>query len=144
MKSSHLQAYITGAYIIMLLGHLSKEDIRKGSVIRLRNSLIYKLIKTPKVVAALVDRAYNLTREKFKDEKVELDTGILIESLAFNKEDYMKEIFGVNIIDLVSRASIKIQLDTLTAKQSKDTYLIADIMKKDIEKTVFDYLKERK
>ena len=144
MSNNQLQAYITGAYIIMLLNHLSKEDSRKGSVIRLRNSLIYKLIKTPEVVSALVDRAYNLTREKFKDEKVELDIGILIESLAFNKEDYMKEIFGANIIDLVSRASIKIQLDTLTAKQSKDTYLVADIMKRDIEKTIFDYLKERK
>ena len=143
MSNNQLQAYITGAYIIMLLNHLSKEDSRKGSVIRLRNSLIYKLIKTPEVVSALVDRAYNLTREKFKDEKVELDIGILIESLAFNKEDYMKEIFGANIIDLVSRASIKIQLDTLTAKQSKDTYLVADIMKKDIEKTVFDYLKKK-
>lgn len=143
MTTKDLQAGITGAYIVMLLSHLSIEDRHKGSVIKMRDRIMSKLLTLPKTVAKLADKAYESTKERYKDEEIELDIGILIETLAFNKEEYMKEFYGGDIISLVERASIKIQLDGLTSKQMRDSYGIADQMKKDFEKVVFEYQKDK-
>ena len=144
MKTNELQAGITGAYIVMLLYHLSNEDKHKGSVIKLRDKLTQGLIKLPRMVAKLADKAYEKTKVRYSNETVELDIGILIETLAFNKEKYMKEFYGNDIISLVERASVKLQLDGLTQKQIRDSYDVADQIKKDFEKVVFEYQKETK
>lgn len=143
MKSSEIQAIITASFIVVLLEHLSKHDRHRESVIRLRNRLITILKKKPRECAVLADNAYDYVKNKYKDENIELDIGIVIEGLAVNKEAYMQEHFGVDIVTMVSRASYKITLPNLTKKQGKDSWSITDEFKKSIEKHTFEYIKEQ-
>ena len=141
MSSNDLQSAISGAYIVMLLQHLDKHDGTRASVIHLRDRIMGKLVYLPNLVSKLADEAYDLTKQRYIDKKIGMDIGILIETIAFNKEEYMKKFYGNDFITLVSRASVKLQLDGLTPKQMKDTYRVADEMKTDMEKTVYEYLK---
>jgi hypothetical protein len=137
-KVGAIQATMTGAYILMLLGHLSKEDYNKASVVRLTQRLRKILKHRPISDARLADEAYDVIKKKYKDEPIELVVGILIETLAFNKEEYMKQLFGNDIITFVERASAKITIPGLNEKQRKDSYRVADELKDSLEKTVFD------
>jgi len=143
-SSRELQSAISGAYIVMLLDNSSEQDKHKGSVIRLRDKIMGKISNGRyNVVASLANKAYELTKQRYSNEKVEMDIGVLVETIAFNKEKYMKDFYGNDFLSLVSRASVKLQSDGLTIKQSKDTYRVADEMKSDIEKTVYEFLKDK-
>jgi len=144
MSTTEIQATITASFIVALLQHLGKHDRHKGSVIRLKERLISILKKKPKEIASLANEAYDYVKEQHKDEQIGLDIGIVIEGLAMNKESYMQEHFGMDIMTLVSRASYKITLPNLTAKQGKDSWSITDEFKKSIEKHTFEYLKGKR
>ena len=140
-KTSELQATITGALILVLLKQLDTEDSHKGSVIKLIQRLAGVLKKTDKKHSVLADKAFNIVREKYQDAKLELDIGILIEGLAFNKMTYMQELFGIDIVNLVERAAYKITIPNLTQQQGKDSWMIADELKEALEKVTFEHLK---
>ena len=143
MKSSEIQATITASFIVALLSFLDTHDRHRSSVIRLNDRLITSLRKKPRGLAKLATDAYDYVKEQYKDEQIGLDIGIVIEGLAMNKEAYMQEHFGMDIMTLVSRASYKITLPNLTAKQGKDSWAITDDFKKSIEKVTFEHLRGR-
>lgn len=143
MNSSEIQATITASFIVSLLSFLDTHDRHRASVIRLNDRLISILKKKPRGLAILANDAYDYVKEQHKDEQIGLDIGIVIEGLAMNKEAYMQEHFGMDIMTLVSRASYKITLPNLTTKQGKDSWSITDEFKKSIEKHTFEYIKEQ-
>lgn len=138
--ASELQATITGSLILKLLNHLDKEDRHKGTAIKLTQRLSGVLEKLPNKRGKLADDAYKIVEEKYKDTKLELDIGILIEGLAFNKMAYMQELFGMDIISLVEKAAYKITLPNLTQQQGKDSWMITDELKKALELVTFEHL----
>ena len=143
MTTSEIQATITASFIVALLGHLGKHDRHRESVIRLNDRLITILKKKPRGLAKLANDAYDYVKEQHKDEQIGLDIGIVIEGLAMNKQAYMQEHFGMDILTLVSRASYKITLPNLTTKQGRDSWSITDEFQKSIEKHTFEYMKEK-
>jgi hypothetical protein len=136
---ARIQASITGAFILVLLFQLTRSDYNRASVIRLNQRIRKILREQSKVDRVLADEAYETIKLKYLEDKIELDIGILIETLAFNKEDYMKQLFGNDIITYVERAAAKITLPDLTPKQRKDSYMIADELKDSLEKIVFEH-----
>jgi len=144
MNNAQIQAGCIGAMILVLLNHLDKKDITKESVIRLRTVLSGTLRKLSREVAVIADNAFDTVRDRHKERKLELDIGIVIESLAFSKQAYMQEIFGMNIISLVERCAYKITVSGLTKQQGRDSYDISDELKESIEKETYKYLKENK
>jgi hypothetical protein len=143
MKTSDIQAIISGAFILVLLKQ-DTDNKNKASVIRLKEAIVSKIRKASKVYAELADKAFNEVVEARRDEKLELDVGIMIEAIALNKENAMREFYGNNIIDLVCRAAYKITVSGLTRQQGKDSYMIADELKAALEKVVFEHTKENK
>jgi hypothetical protein len=144
MNNAQVQSGCIGAMILVLLGQLDKEDMPKESVIRLRTRLIGSLRKLPREVAMIADKAFEAIRDRHKERTLELDIGIIIESLTFSKQAYMQEIFGMDIIALVERCAYKITVSGLTKQQGRDSYDIADELKESIEKETYEYLKENK
>ena len=145
MKTSTIQATLTGSFIFVLLkNHLDKHDYHRESVVRLTTRLMSKLKKQPKEYAKLADDAYSYVRDKHKDDKLELDVAIIIENLTLNKSAYMQELFGMDIVNLVNRAAYKITVPNLTKEQGRASWDISDELTKSIEKHTFEYLKENK
>ena len=145
MKTSTIQATLTGSFIFVLLkNHLDKHDYHRESVVRLTTRLMSKLKQQPKDYAKLADDAYSYVRDKHKDDKLELDVGIIIMNLGFNKPAYMQEMFGMDILTLLERATNKITLPNLTRQQGRDSYDISDELTKSIEKHTYEYLKNNK
>lgn len=142
-KSGEIQATITGAFILVLILQLSKEDQKKGSVIRLKERLMSKLKKQPKEYSKLADEAYNEVATNNNNKELELDIGIVIEGLVMNKIAYMQELFGMDIGLLVSRCSAKVTLPNLTREQGRNSWDITDELKEAIEKHSFEYLKDK-
>lgn len=142
MNSSEIQAMITASFILVLLSHLNKHDKHRESVIRLKERLIATLKKKPLGLAELANNAFDYVKDKNKDKKLELDIGIVIMNLTFNKPNYMQEHFGMDILTLTERAVNKITLPNLTEIQGRDSYHISDSLTKSIELHTFKYLKE--
>ena len=138
---SEIQAMITASFILVLLSHLNKHDGHRGSVIRLKERLIATLKKKPLGLAKLATEAYDYVKDEHKDKKLELDIGIVIMNLSFNKPIYLQEHFGMDILMLVERAVNKITLPNLTEKQGRDSYDISDILTRSIELHTFKYIK---
>ena len=136
--SAREQAVLTGAVIVVLTKNLCRTARARASVIRLVQRIAGINKKQPKKLAILADHAYNAIKNKYVDEKIELDIGILISSLAYSKELYLRQLYGNEIMNLVDRASDKVTLPGLTIKQGVDTYRIADELIASIEKTVFE------
>jgi hypothetical protein len=140
MNTKELQAVVSGALIIIFI--MQDEDNRsKGSVIRLKSAILNKLKSVDRSFSKLADDAFKQVLDKYVNDCLQLDVGILIEAIALNKSQAMKEFFGNNIIDLVCRASYKITVSGLTKKQGKDSYMIADELKEALEKVIFEYKK---
>ena len=141
MTTKELQAVVSGALIIIFI--VQDEDNRsKGSVVRLKSALLNKLKSVDRSFSKLADAAFKQVLDKYVNDCLQLDVGILIEAIALNKQDAMREFFGNNIIDLVCRAAYKITVSGLTKQQGKDSYMIADELKEALEKVVFEYKKE--
>lgn len=141
MNTKELQAVVSGALIIIFI--VQDEDNRnKGSVIRLKSAILNKLKAVDRSFSKLADEAFKQVLDKYVNDKLQLDVGILIEAIALNKQEAMKEFFGNNIIDLVCRAAYKITVSGLTKQQGKDSYMIADELKEALEKVIFEYKKE--
>ncbi len=140
-KSGYTQAVLAGAFIRAFLTHLDKHDYNRLGVIRLRQHLSGILKKAPNELAGVAVEAYEELASKYKDEQIQLDLGILIEAIAFNKQETMEDLFGSQVITLIERASAKITLDGLTTKQRKDSYRVADEVKEAIERHTFNYIR---
>jgi hypothetical protein len=141
VNTKELQAVVSGALIIIFI--VQDEDNRnKGSVIRLKSAILNKLKAVDRSFSKLADEAFKQVLDKYVNDKLQLDVGILIEAIALNKQEAMKEFFGNNIIDLVCRAAYKITVSGLTKQQGKDSYMIADELKEALEKVIFEYKKE--
>jgi hypothetical protein len=141
VNTKELQAVVSGALIIIFI--MQDEDNRsKGSVIRLKSALLNKLKSVDRSFSKLADDAFKQVLDKYVNDCLQLDVGILIEAIALNKQDAMREFYGNNIIDLVCRAAYKITVSGLTQKQGKDSYMIADELKEALEKVIFEYKKE--
>ena len=140
-KSGYTQAVLAGAFIRAFLTHLDKHDYNRAGVINLRQRLSGILMKAPNELAGVAVEAYEELASKYKDEQIQLDLGILIEAIAFNKQESMEDLFGSQVITLIERASAKITLDGLTTKQRKDSYRVADEVKEAIERHTFKYIR---
>ncbi len=140
-KSGYTQAVLAGAFIRAFLTHLDKHDYNRAGVINLRQHLSGILMKAPNELANIAVEAYEELASKYKDSQIELDLGILIEAIAFNKQKSMEDLFGSQVITLIERASAKITLDGLTTKQRKDSYRVADEVKEAIERHTFNYIR---
>ena len=141
MNNSEIQATITASFIVALMSHLDKHNSHRGSVVRLRERLIATLKKKPSVLAKIATDAFDYVKNQNKDKKLELDVGIVIMNLAFNKPAYMQEHFGMDILTLVERAVNKITLPDITEKQGRDSYNVSDDLTKSIELHTFNYIK---
>jgi hypothetical protein len=141
VNTKELQAVVSGALIIIFI--VQDEDNRsKGSVIRLKSAILNKLKSVDRSFSKLADEAFKQVLDKYVNDCLQLDIGILIEAISINKQEAMKEFFGNNIIDLVCRAAYKITVSGLTKQQGKDSYMIADELKEALEKVIFEYKKE--
>jgi len=140
-KTEEVQGIVSGSFIMALLYYLSKEDLHKASVTRLRQALGAKLKDGHRDLIEVATDAYNYVKDELKDEEIELDLGIVIEAIAGNKSESMKKVFGSEIETMVDRAAAKITLPNLTKKQGRDSWDVASKMKSSIEKHTYHYLK---
>ena len=131
------QACLTGSFIVVLTTHLNKHDLNRASTIRMNQRLRKVLRQQDKRLMSLADGAYAVVRDRHVKANLQLDVGILIETLAFNKIDAMKLLFGNDVITLIERCSAKVTLSSLTETQRRNSYKISDELIKSVEDTVF-------
>jgi hypothetical protein len=137
-EAARRQASITGSLILVLLSRLDKEDRHKASVIRLEQRIRKILRCQPSSDGKLGDKAYDAVKAMHVDDNIEIDIAMIVEALAFNKEEYMKQLFGKDILSFIERAASKVTVPDMTKQQGKDSYMFADELKKSLEKVVFE------
>ena len=138
-KVLHDQSIILSAFIVMLLTHLDKADQHRGSVVRLRQILFTELKKGNRDLVVMADEAYDEIKMKYVDKQLELDLGITIEAMSFKLEDAMIQTYGEHILDIISRACLKVTLDGLNQKQRTDSYMVANDLIDSLRSIVHKY-----
>ena len=125
------EATIIGSFIYIILMNLDKLDLHKGSVVRLREHILAKLKKAPIKHAKEADELWERIVTD-NPEKFELYISPVIETLFFNHEDKMIEMYGKDFGLLVTRATMKIAYGD-KEDVIRRSYLIADNISKAVK-----------
>lgn len=124
------EATIVGSFIYIVLMNLDAADMNKGSVIKLRQRILSRLKLAPKKYAREADELWEKI-VKNNPDKFSMYISPFVETLFFNHEDVMLEMFGSDFGTIISRATMKMAYgnDETALKYS---YLMADIISKEV------------
>lgn len=111
--------------------NLDKLDLHKGSVVRLREHILAKLKNAPIKYAKEADELWKRIVTDNPD-KFELYISPVVETLFFNHEDKMIEMYGKDFGLLVTRATMKIAYGD-KEDVIRRSYLIADNISKAVK-----------
>ena len=129
------EATIIGSFIYIILMNLDKLDLHKGSVARLRGHIFAKLKKAPIKYAKEADELWERIVTD-NPEKFELYISPVIETLFFNHEDKMIEMYGKDFGLLVTRATMKMAYGD-KEDVIRRSYLVADSISKEVKLSLF-------
>jgi hemerythrin len=131
---------IYSSFILYMLDNLLiEQDQKKGSVIRLRQTLAAKTVSPKhKQIAELSNKVWADTIEKHKDKRTRIIVGDLIEMLVFTEEDAFIEMYGPNIMHLVGTVAVKIVDSGASKEVIKESREVAKTLIDLTRKYIFD------
>jgi len=139
-KSEEARAIITGSFIIYMADALLGPTEKFHGTTILLMQLIRAKLRNKRYLAyvKMSDDAWVSVVEKYKDKNYRLAIFDAVESLGFNDEKIMKEMFGPRIIDVIARFALKQTRDGVDSKILKESRLITNELKAATQKVIFD------
>lgn len=136
-----IRAIIYGSFIAYAIDSLLvKEDKSKGSVIRLKQAVISKIVKQEYVdYIKLSNKVWNNTVNFYADKNFKIIVPEFIETLGFHEEKIMKEFYGNNFLDLVGNFSLKLSQENSDRKILLETREFTDGIIKNAKKDILEY-----
>ena len=139
-ETSKAKAIIAGSYILYLIDFLlDKEGRNKGTTIRLKQAL--KKRTTDAANREYVDwsnEAWQMTIDQFKDKNMRLAIFDAVEMIGFLEEEAMKDMFGNNILDLISRFSYKHTYSGVSKEVLAESREVTKALIDNMIKVIFD------
>lgn len=124
------EAVIVGSFIYIILHNLDKEDLVKGSVIKLRERLLARLRKAPIKYAKEADALWEQIVVN-NQRQFTMYISPVVEALYFNHEKAMNDMYGNDFDEIVSRATMKMTYGD-NEEALRNSYLMADIITKEV------------
>ena len=137
-------AIVVGSLIAGLINILGKEELTKGSVIRLLSMLRCKIkyaqinIETRKKLANATRDSMLMLLDQHEGEQSKMEVSTFIETLSFSFEKEMVEFFGNEYMTTVGRFVAK-QVEE--GCDIEDSYKLADDLRDNVRKIIFDTFK---
>jgi len=139
-KSEEARAIITGSFILYLADALlGPTEKFHGTTILLNQLLRAKTKKAQnREYVIMSNQAWQTVVDKYKDDNYRLAIFDAVESLGFNDEKIMEEMFGPRIISAIANFALKQTRDGVDNEILKESRIITDELKKATQKVIFD------
>jgi hypothetical protein len=122
-KTKEAQAIIYGSFILYAIDSLlSKSERVNGTTIRLKQMLFAKTKKADNLeYVKMSNEAWSMVVDKYKDKSYRIAIFDFVESIGFEAEEIMTEMFGKNFIENISAFSLKHTYDGTSSDILKET-----------------------
>ena len=145
-KSSKIKALIIGSYILYLCNLMDKEERHKGSTISLVDWMLKKSkkvkIDNKTEIVKLADDIWQRVLTEYSNDNIKIAVAIVIETLYFNHQAEMDEVYGQELSNRIMRMTDKQSFGDIS-EYAKDSYSVSDSLTESTRKLVFDYLTDK-
>ena len=143
-KSEKAQAIIYGSFILYAINALlDKSEQTNMTTIRLKQMLFAKTrMASNKAFVVISNEAWSSVVDKYKDKNYRLAIFQFVESIGFEVEDIMTEMYGVNFSNYISAFAMKQTYDGIGTDILKETRELSTELVKATRKAVYDNKKD--